>query len=125
MCSCSAYWHVRRAKKIDPTIFEIVETVKSDTVKIEVSKVDTVFSQVRDTVIQYVQKDRSGNEVKIKYLFNTKTDSVYIQADCPDQEVITNTKTETITINPTIWVKLKYSLISLVVFALVWLFRKK
>lgn len=102
MCSCSASWHIRKAKEKDPSMFkDTVSVEKIDTVIVEVPKVDTSFMQIRDTLIEYIQGD-----VKIKYLWNTITDSVFIEADCPDAEVITKEVVKTvppIVLKPTFW----------------------
>ena len=104
LMSCSATWHVERAMKKDPLIFETTQTEKVDTVTIPVKEVDTLFIQQRDTLIEYIQKDSLGRETIIKYKWNTLTDSVFISADCPDPEIVTKTitKTNTITLKPTI-----------------------
>ena len=122
LCSCSANWHIRKAKKKDPSLFDTVETV--DTVVLEVPKVDTLFKQVRDTLIEYIQKDSIGQEVKIKYLYNTVTDSVFIEVDCPDPEIITKTVTNTVEIKPTIWQQIKWFIMVLGLIA-IWLGIKK
>ena len=112
LCSCSAQWHLRKAKKKDSGLFKEHTVERIDTFMIETAKVDTVFKQLRDTVIRYVQKDNRGQEIKVKYIYKTIQDSVFIEVDCPDErEVIkTITKTETVEIEPSFWQKFKYSL---------------
>lgn len=108
--SCSASWHIKKAKAKDPDLFTYNETVKIDTLIQEVTKVDTLFRKKVDTLIQFVQKDSLKREIQIKYKYNTITDSVFIEVDCPDVEVITKevVKTNTVEIKPNIWDKLIY-----------------
>jgi len=110
LAGCSSGWHLKRAQQKDPTLFDTTRTVSVDTVIIETAAVDTAFAQVRDTLIVYtIREPQSDKDVIVKYLWNTKTDSVFIEVDCPDQEVITNTITETNTVylKPSFWEKLK------------------
>ena len=108
--SCSATWHIKRAKAKQPELFTYKETLKIDTLIKEVATVDTVFKQKTDTLIQFVQKDSIHNEVIIRYKYNTLTDSVFIEVDCPDNEVITKEviKTQTVEIKPSLWEKFLY-----------------
>ena len=94
LSSCSASFHAKRAIKKNPNAFKADTTVVVDTLVIEVPKVDTSFVYQFDTVEMVI------NEVKIRHHYDTTTNEVYIEADCPDQEVIT--KTETITLPPII-----------------------
>lgn len=124
MSQCrSAQAHLNLAIKKDPSILDTTRQVSIDTLIIETPSVDTSFVQVRDTLITYVQKDSIGREIQIKYLWNTETDSVFIEADCPDPEIITRTETQTIyvTKHPAWWSKTKWILIAL--FAGLLLFR--
>lgn len=102
-CSCSAQWHLRQSIKKDPSIFDTTRQVKRDTTFIKVASVDTVFKQKRDTVIQYIQSDSIGREIRVKYIWNTKTDTVMLDVDCGDQKVITETviETRTVKVEPT------------------------
>jgi len=100
--SCSASWHINRAIKKDPSILDTTRVVKRDTVIVPVTSVDTLFKLQRDTLVQYIQKDSLNKEVIIKYRYNTVTDSVFIEVDCPDCNEMTTTITETVTIKPTL-----------------------
>ena len=102
--SCSSQWHLRRAIKKDPSAFDTTRVVQLDTVIVPIESVDTVFKLQRDTLIEYLQ-----NDVQIKYRYSTITDTLMIEVDCPDNEVVTKTVTETvpIIIQPTIWDSLK------------------
>ena len=123
LCSCSASWHIKRAMVKDPSMFkDTVRVEKIDTILIETPKVDTLFKQQRDTLIEYIQGD-----VKIKYLWNTKTDSVYIEADCPDQEIIERVVTKTvppIVLKPTFWQQARWAVIILFLIGVIFLLRK-
>lgn len=101
LMSCSAEWHINRAIKKNPNILDTTRVVTLDTVLVPVTSVDTAFILQRDTLVQYVQVDSSGKEVEIRYKWNTKTDSIFIEVDCPDCENVTKTVTETVTIQPT------------------------
>ena len=114
--SCSASWHVRKARKLDPTLFEQTITTTTDTVTIEVP---TVREKIQiDTLIEIVQLDPITNiETVIRY--KIEKDSIFI--DCPDNEVITvvETRTEVITLEPTFWQRVQwfaYSLGAVLVF---------
>ena len=109
LSSCSGSWHLRRAIKKDPALFDSTSVVKIDTLRIKTERVDTAFIQQRDTVIQYIQQDNQGRPIEIRYRWNTKTDTVEINVDCPDQEVITNTitNTNTVLVKPSIWQQIK------------------
>lgn len=112
LLGCSASRHIKIAKRKDPSLFE--ERVNRDTVKLEIPtlveriKIDTLVSVVKiDPITKY--------KTVIKYKITKDT----IMIDCPDSEVITVTKVETITIKPTFWEKLQwfaYALGGLVVF---------
>ena len=104
LCSCSASYHAKRAIKKNPQAFKADTTIVIDTIVLEVPKIDTTFIYQFDTV-EYIQED-----VKIKYHFDTLTNQVYIEADCPDQEIITKTETITlppILIKPTFWERIQ------------------
>ncbi len=124
--SCSGSWHLRKAIKKDPSLFDSTTVTKRDTLRLETLKVDTAFIQQRDTLIQYIQRDNNGDSIQIRYRWNTKTDTVQIEVDCPDQEVITNTitKTNTVIVKPSIWQQIKrlwwLFLIVLVLLSIVW-----
>lgn len=117
---CSASYHVKKAIKKNPLAFHADTLTVSDTIIIEVPKVDTVFTYRFDTV-EYIK-----NRVKIKYHYDTLTKNVFIEADCPDDAVIYKTKTITlppIIVKPSLWGAIKsgsviaISLISLMIIA--------
>jgi len=106
LSGCSASRLVRMAKKKDPSLFTVqIDTIR-DTIFISVPKVDTVFKYNFDTVEMILDR------VEIKYHYNDVTKEVFIEADCPDDSIIveTITKTETITLEPTFWDKIKWVL---------------
>lgn len=127
LSGCSASWHIRRAQAKDPSMFsDTVRVEKIDTLIVEVPKIDTLFRQVRDTLIEYVQETVQG-EVRIKYLWNTKTDSVFIEADCPDSEVVTKIVTEQlppIVLEPTLWQRIEWLVYAMVLLAACYLLLK-
>ena len=64
-----------------------------DTITTEVVETDTVFKQTEDTV--YIEKDK----LKIKYVYNTKTDSVFIEGKCDPDTVIIDKVVEVPAVN--------------------------
>ena len=106
LSGCSASRLVRMAKKKDPSLFTVqIDTIR-DTIFISVPKVDTVFKYNFDTV-EYFQ-----DKVFIKYHYDTLTNDVFIEADCPDDSIIveTITKTEMVTLEPTFMQKIQWFL---------------
>ena len=106
LSGCSASRLVRMAKKKDPSLFTVqIDTIR-DTIFISVPKVDTVFKYNFDTV-EYFQ-----DKVFIKYHYDTLTNEVFIEADCPDDSIIveTITKTEMVTLEPTFMQKIQWFL---------------
>ena len=103
VCSCSASWHVKKAIRKDPSIFNRDTITVIDTLVIEVPKVDTSFVYQFDTVEFVI------DNVRVRHHYDTLTNEVFIEADCPDQEVITKTETitERIVLKPTLWDKIK------------------
>ena len=115
LSGCSASKLIKMAKRKDPSLFITkIDTVR-DTIFIEMVSVDTLFKYNFDTVTYY------QDSVYVKYHYSVEDSLVYIEVDCPDQQIITETITEkeTITIKPTFWEKLQwfaYALIGLVLF---------
>ena len=106
LSGCSASRLVRMAKRKDPSLFTVqIDTIR-DTIFISVPKVDTVFKYNFDTVEYYQDK------VFIKYHYDTLTNDVFIEADCPDDSIIveTITKTEMVTLEPTFMQKIQWFL---------------
>jgi hypothetical protein len=65
--------------------------VRTDTVRIAVPVVTVHERLKRDTLVTYLQ-----GETRIRYRYSTKTDSIFIEAKCPDKEIITVDKIRTI-----------------------------
>jgi len=111
LCGCSASWHVKRAMRLDPSLFTTkIDTVR-DTIFIEITKVDTLFSYEYDTVEMYL------DSVYVKYHYDTLEKKVFIEVDCPDSEIITETitKVETIVIKPSFWETIRYGVYALLI----------
>jgi hypothetical protein len=134
LMSCSASQrasrHIRRAQKIDPTIFSSVTTTVTtrDTVYIDVPVVEFKDRLHRDTLIEYKQ-----GETIVRYRYTTKTDSLFIEADCPDTKEITETNTtttdNTIVLEKKWWDKIKDKsyivIMALAIFSVYLLLRKR
>ena len=116
LTGCSASYHINKARKLDPSLFQTKTEIQRDTLIVEVPK---ILERVKiDTLVELVQVDPITN---IKTVIKYKIQNDTIMIDCPDNEIITviETKTETITIKPTFWEKLQwfaYVLIGLVLF---------
>lgn len=107
LSGCSASRLVKRAKRKDPSLFEQTIQIQKDTLIVEVQTVKEKI--VTDTLVEIIQLDPiTKKEVVIKYQILNDT----IMIDCPDSEVVTvvETRTETITLEPTFWEKAQYGL---------------
>jgi len=103
--ACSASWHLKKARRLDPSSFKTDTLTQVDTVVIEVP---TIIEKVRlDTLVEIVQIDPI---TKIETIIKYKIQNDTIMIDCPDNEVITITETvtNTIEIKPSFWDNLKY-----------------
>jgi hypothetical protein len=100
----------------DPSLFSTDTVQVVDTLVISTEKVDTAFVQQTDTLIRFIQKDSEGQEIRIEYKWNTKTDTVEIAVDCPDNEVVikTNTVTNTVKVLPSFMEKAKAGVIVII-----------
>jgi len=106
LSGCSASRLVRMAKKKDPSLFTVqIDTIR-DTIFISVPKVDTIFKYNFDTVEYWQEK------TFIKYHYDTLTNDVFIEVDCPDDSIVveTITKTELVTLEPTFGDKIQWFL---------------
>jgi hypothetical protein len=121
LSSCSAQYHMRTALRKDPSILVADTVVRYDTIIVQVDKVDTVFKYNFDTV-EYWQ-----DKVHIKYHYSHEDSIVYIEADCPDNEIIVEEKTitETITIKPTVWQRVETYLFIVAALVVLWWIKKR
>ena len=121
LSSCSASWHVKRANKLDPSLFEVKTEIQRDTVTLEVPVVKEVVRL--DTLVELVQVDPI---TKLRTIIKYKIQNDTIMIDCPDPEIVTVTEkvTETITIKPTLWEKARYGVIGLSVLMGLFLLKK-
>lgn len=107
--------------KLDPTLFKSKVEVIHDTTVLEVPKfLDRI--QI-DTLVEIKQIDPVTNtEYIVKYKIQNDT----IMIDCPDNEVVTvtETRTETITIKPTFWERVQWSIYIVVALGLMALIKK-
>lgn len=93
---CSASFHLRKAKQKAPEWFEdTIVTRTIDTVFIEVPAVeDTVIFETDSIIVHDTVTDVRYKVVRI----DPDCDSVFVEVDCPDTEVIT--KVEVIELPP-------------------------
>lgn len=101
---------------------DTVVVEKVDTLRIDVPVVTVHERLRRDTLVEYLQ-----GETIIRYRYTTKTDSILVEADCPDNEVITNTRKETVYIQKSItWKdKLMWGAVGVGVVVLVWFLKER
>jgi hypothetical protein len=107
LSGCSASWHVKRATRLDPTIFSLDSIVKIDTFIYEIPKVHETVRY--DTLIEIQAVDPiTLKEYIIKYEIRNDT----IKIECPDTEVIFKEKIvkETIVLKPTFMQKIQWLL---------------
>ena len=136
--SCSASWHIRKAIKKDPSLFDTTRTIVIRKAEIPASEfsfnIDSLM-KTRFSVIEIpreyempVTGDLRKDTIYVRLRLSSQ-DSLQIQAevDCPDPEVITETKITTITLEPTFWQKARHALVLLLVmvaiYGLIRLFR--
>ena len=118
---CSASYHAKKAIKKNPLAFESDTTIVYKTVIVETPKVDTVFLSSIDTVEMVI------DNVKIKHHYSQVTKEIFIEVDCPDVEIVTETKTITlppIIIKPSFLDKLKSGLVLSLIIVVVVLIAK-
>jgi hypothetical protein len=118
LSGCSAAKYMQMAIKKDPSIV-VADTVEVvETVYIEVAKIDTLFKYRFDTVEFW--KD----SVRIKYFYQVQDSLVYLEVDCPDNEIITKTETITtvVTAGPTFWDKVQFVGVALLVLIVIVVF---
>lgn len=128
LMSCNAELRAQRliskARKLDPTAFEINRDTLTRIDTLEVVKIDTAFKQAKDSLIYITKYDTVTNDsVRIKYYWNTKLDTVFLEVDCPDckEKSTTITEKETVFIEPTFWQKAQFA-IPFIIFALLSIF---
>lgn len=89
LMSCGVNRCIRKLERAGA--LDTVTVTKIDTLRIDVPVVEYKNLLKRDTLVEYKQ-----GETVIRYKYFTKTDSIKIEADCPDKEVITKTEKETV-----------------------------
>ena len=78
LSSCSGEFHARQALKKGVSVLKTDTVIRIDTVWRTVETVDTVFRYDYDTVTYY------QDCTKVVYHYDTLTNDVYIEVDCPD-----------------------------------------
>lgn len=120
-CSCSANWHIQKAKKKNPALFDTTSVVTIDTIIREIPKRDTLVSVVYDTLVKWETKEKAV--VSYKFLRDTVNnyDTLEISVDCPDcKDVVRNeVKTQTVETYP-LWIP--YSLAAVIAIILIYLY---
>ena len=115
-CSCSAQWHLKRARAKDPSIFEVktiteIQTIKTPLAELSFNCIELMkngpielYSPILRVVNGKSVKDSVG--VKLTPVLDPDkkaTGEIAAVVDCPDSEIVTVTKTETILLKPAIW----------------------
>ena len=128
LLSCSGQWHLNRAIRKDPTLFE--DTVRTaDTlfreIVVPVYTDRTVFVNDTAYITQYDTITKDSLRVEI---INLPGDSIKVEVDCPDCPEITKTETVTVVERLTFWDKVWFGLpvfaIGVVVGIFIWIFLK-
>lgn len=116
LSSCRSWeWHLKQAIAKNPALLDTTErVVRIDTFFIETEPTEFQFLLERDTLKEIVYRDSLLRETVIRYKYNTINDTIYIEVDCPDQEVIekeTEKTTPCIELQPepTLWQRLEYA----------------
>ena len=95
LISCSPEFHIRRAVKKNPSLFDTTTVRKVDIRTIHMDNYS--FTEHRPPVLDtltLIQVNAQGKEIIIKYV--DRVDSIYMDVDCPDPEVVTITDTNTV-----------------------------
>lgn len=125
-CSgCSASWHVRKAHKKDPSLFETRTVTRAKKMKIPpVSIGFDCYKFLQPATIELYSPILITNpltgELKtdtVKVYLHTNDTTGYVTAvvDCPDAEVIHETVTEVITLKSTWSEKLNHIIVGVVI----------
>jgi hypothetical protein len=127
LSSCSASWHIQKARQKDPTIFELFKEtkyLKAPSVGFQFD-CDSLYSRPIVFIKPRTYKDENGKDKtdSVRIVFTpidkklSPEDSLNIknafdiEVDCPDPVIIT--EKEMVYIKPTFWEKFKYALASL------------
>jgi len=126
-CSCSAQWHLKKARAKDPSIFEVktiteIQTIKTPLAELAFDCVELMKNgpiQLYSPILRIVDGKSVPDSVGVKLTpvidaDKVPTGEIAAVVDCPDSEVVTVTKTETVFIKPTAWEILIYVAIGFV-----------
>ena len=107
LSSCSPQWHLNRAIRKGPHLFEDT-LVRIDTVfrQIEVPQIVEKKVFVNDT-IEIVRYDSVTKDSIYARLVRLPGDTVYLELDCPDCPEITKTETVTVVETLSFWDKFR------------------
>ncbi len=130
MCGgCSAGYHLRRARVLDPSLFDTTVVVSRAKVDLPVVDFDlecphlgaapiVLYSPIVDTVEGVIYRD----SVRVVF-YAVDSSMIRAEVDCPDPEVITKVVTNTVEIPPKpigILRKLKWAGLGVLLLALLW-----
>lgn len=134
LSSCSASWHVKKARAKDPSLFE-TQTIREVTpIEIPPAVFDFDCKQLMmpakielysPTIITNPVTGETKIDTLLVYITTADTTGqVTMVVDCPDAEVIHDTITETVFIKPSNWYNIRLLLIGAVAMFIIMFLRK-
>ena len=115
LCSCSGAWHLRKAMKKSPELFDSVRE-RVDTVLVKTPPTEINHLVFRDTTV-YVHDTITNT--RISYRISKDCDSIQIECEPAPAKIITKTRDQFILVPPTLWDRIKYFVFFLIVFLVV------
>jgi len=84
LSSCSAHWHLTKAKKKDPSLFNQDTIIETRIEEVEPVTTDTItFEALKDTVyLMLFQKDTTKEKIKVRFI--PTGNGIKSEIDCPD-----------------------------------------
>jgi hypothetical protein len=115
-CSCSAQWHLKKARAKDPSIFEVqtittIQTIKTPLAELSFNCIELMKNgpiELYSPILRMVNGQKVSDKVAVKLTpvldaANKATGEIAAVVDCPDSEIVTVTKKETIFLKPSKW----------------------
>lgn len=135
MCSCSASWHLRRAKAKEPSLFQdttrSISSVNLGASEIEAPELNNCFNKKIEWVIprEYeVKGEKVKDSIKLKYIPSrlSSEDSIQIHAalEVECDPVVVTEQLPPIILEPTLWQKLQWMIYAVGVFCIILFVRR-